>query len=350
MIGKSVRATIVPRAVLLSSGVVDTATFQSSTGTIPVLGHLPGNALIAPAQQFSSGLGGELQLVGSKIGVAVGYTPYTFLVSNVTGRFRWRPAAGHFTLFADRDTVKDTQLSYAGIRDPASITGLYSGDIWGGVVSTTGGARLDIGNEKSGLYLSADGGTLSGYQVLDNRKFEGSMGAYFLVARWPDLGSLNVGAGIFGMHYDHNERGMTFGQGGYFSPNIYFLASVPVSWTGHYGNDFHYTVNGSAGLQTFQEASAPYYPLDRASQLGSGNAYYSQRSNTGLNYGIDSEASYRATDHWFVGGFFTGNNTNNYNTVTGGFFVRYLFKPQIGADLNPTGLFPINDNRPLKVP
>lgn len=176
------------------------------------------------------------------------------------------------------------------------------------------------------------------------------MGAYFLVARWPDLGSLNVGAGIFGMHYDHNERGMTFGQGGYFSPNIYFLASVPVSWTGHYGNDFHYTVNGSAGLQTFQEASAPYFPLDRASQLGSGNAYYSQRSNTGLNYGIDSEASYRATDHWFVGGFFTGNNTNNYNTVTGGFFVRYLLKPQIGADLNPTGLFPINDNRPLKVP
>lgn len=147
VIGKSVRATIVPRAIFLSSGVVDTATFQSSTGTIPVLGHLPGNALVAPAQQFAGGLGGELQLTGSNIGVAVGYTPYTFLVSNVTGRFRWRPARGHFTLFADRDTVKDTQLSYAGIRDPASITGLYSGDIWGGVVSTTGGARLDIGNE-----------------------------------------------------------------------------------------------------------------------------------------------------------------------------------------------------------
>jgi len=37
------------------------------------------------------------------------------------------------------------------------------------VISTTGGARIDVGGEKSGLYISADGGTLTGYHVVDNK-------------------------------------------------------------------------------------------------------------------------------------------------------------------------------------
>ena len=72
------------------------------------------------------------------------------------------------------------------------------------------------------------------------------------------------------MHYQYNERGMTYGQGGYFSPNVYFLAGVPVTFNGHYKTDFHYTINGSVGLQTFQESSALYFPLpsDRGTQTG----------------------------------------------------------------------------------
>ena len=83
--------------------------------------------------------------------------------------------------------VKDTQLSYAGLRDPGSVTHVYSGNIWGGVISTTGGARIDVGGEKSGLYISADGGTLTGYHVLDNKKYEGLMGAYFRVPAGPAM-------------------------------------------------------------------------------------------------------------------------------------------------------------------
>jgi hypothetical protein len=90
-------------------------------GTVPVLGTLPANALTAPAQQFASGIGGEFQLTTANIGLAVGYTPYEFLVSNITGRVQLRPFGGHFTLFGDPDTVKDTQLSYAGLRDPGTV-------------------------------------------------------------------------------------------------------------------------------------------------------------------------------------------------------------------------------------
>ena len=350
VLGKTLRATIVPKAVFLNSGTVDNVSFQNSTGTIPVLGTLSGAALVAPAQQFASGIGGEFQLTTQNIGLAVGYTPYGFLVRNVTGRAQWRPAGGHFTFFGDRDSVKDTQLSYAGLRDPGTTTAIYEGNIWGGVIATGGGVRIDMGNERAGLYVSGDGAVLDGYHVLENRKYEGMMGAYFRVKNWPGYGNLNIGASFFGMHYDYNERGMTYGQGGYFSPNVYFLAGIPVTFNGRYGKNFHYRIDGSAGIQTFQEDKAPYYPLDRFLQTGSSNPFYAQNSNTGLNYAITSEGAYRVADHWYVGGFINGNNTNNYNTVSGGFFVRYLFKPQPEVENGPTGLFPTSGFRPLRVP
>jgi hypothetical protein len=350
VMGKSVRLTVVPRPVFLSSGTINTTFFQNSTGTIPILGTLPANAITPPTEQFASGVGGELQLTTANIGLAVGYTPYRFLVTNITGRAQWRPLGGHVTLFGDRDSVKDTQLSYAGLRDPGSASPIFAGNIWGGVISTGGGARFDVGSETNGFYVSGDGASLTGFHVLDNQKFEGTMGAYFRVKKWPGYGSLNVGANFFGMHYQNNQRGMTYGTGGYFSPNVYFLASVPITYSGYYNKNFHYTINGSIGIQTFQEETAPYYPLDRPLQTGSGNAMFPQNSDTGLNYSFDSQASYRVADHWYVGGFLVANNTNNYNTVSGGFFLRYLFKPQFPTEIGPTGLFPSSGFRPLRVP
>jgi hypothetical protein len=72
--------------------------------------------------------------------------------------------------------------------------------------------------------------------------------------------------------------------------------------------------------------------------------------NSGLNYTIDGEASYRFADHWFGGAFVSGNNTNNYNTVSGGFFFRYVFRAQRSPEGYPKGLFPMDGLRPLQIP
>ena len=358
VLGKTMRVSVVPKAVFLNSGVLDTTT--GALGTNPVLGTLPGNATFAPQQQFASGIGGELQIRTHTLSAAIGYTPYQFLVSNIIGRVRWTPGAGHFTFYGGRDAVEQTQLSYAGLRDPGSASTLFGGNVWGGVVETGGGIRFDSGDERAGLYASVEGTELTGYHVLDNRKYAGTMGAYFRVKNYPQYGSLNVGGTLFGEHYDHNERGQTYGLGGYFSPEAYFLAAVPVSFNGHYGTGIHYTVNGSVGVQTFQEDNQIYFPLDPALQatFTIGCTVVTNRScgqlpvnsNTGLNYSLDAQGSYQVNDHWFVGAFVTGNNTNNYNTISGGFFARYLFRPQFPTTDGPTGLFPIEGFRPLLVP
>jgi hypothetical protein len=313
------------------------------------------------------GFGGEAQLTSNTFSVAGGYSAYGFLVRNGIGRARWRPGNGHFTLFGGRDPVKETQLSFAGERDPGQPNVFTLGPIWGGVVQTGGGIRIDAGGEKAGIYVQGEGSVLTGYHVQQNDKYDGTMGAYFRVHVYPEFGTLNIGGTIYGEHYNYNERIESYGWGGYFSPNIYFLFAVPVTFTGHYKENLHYLINGSVGVQTFEESAEPYYPLDPALQLNlqsnvgtacTGIAvgaaqpcgYIPYNSNTGLNYSIDAKVAYSVTDHWFIGGFITGNNTNNYNTISGGFFARYTFRTQTQTVAYPTGLFPVTGFRPLRVP
>ncbi len=360
--GKAFRFSVVPRAVFLQSGTIDSSRYGN--GGAPYLGTLTANAINTPAPQYASGIGGELQMVTQNIGLAAGYTPYEFLVNNFTARGRYRIFGGPFTVFGERDSVKETQLSYAGLRDPGSVTLLNSGNIWGGVVATGGGLRFDHGNERAGLYLSGDGAALTGFHVLDNRRYEGTAGAYFRVKQFPGVGTLNIGASLFAMHFDHNERALTYGNGGYFSPEIYFLGAVPITFTGFYKNKLHYVVQAALGVQTFQEDTAPLFPLDAATQTNAqsgctlvqlanhtcGNAEAPVNTDTGFNFSIQAQASYRLTEHFFVGGALEANNTNNYNVVQPTVFLRYTFRAQYPTDDYPTGLFPVSGFRPLRVP
>ncbi|MDR3736786.1 MAG: cellulose synthase subunit BcsC-related outer membrane protein, partial [Acidobacteriaceae bacterium] len=368
VLAKTVRLSIVPRAVILNAGIPDGTPYSGSptlSNPVPFLGSGPINALGAAVQQPATGVGGEAQLVTQNFGLAVGYTPYEFLVRNIIGHARWKVFGGPITLFADRDNVKDTILSYAGLRDTANSTLVNGGPIWGGVVQTGGGIRFDKGNEKSGLYVSMEGADVSGYNVLDNRKYDGTMGAYWRAKVWPEYGSLNVGATFFGEHYSHNELGMTYGLGGYFSPEAYFLGAVPITFNGHYGKDWHYIIAGAVGIQAFEQASQIWFPLNQGAENGWATAICgtlpTSLNNTscantplstsiGANYNIDLQGSYRIADHWYIGGFLSGNNTSNYNTVSGGFFVRYLFKTQVATPEYPTGLFPHDGFRALRVP
>jgi tetratricopeptide (TPR) repeat protein len=366
-LGQSVRLTFIPSGVSLNSGRIDPATFSGQSSP-PYLGTMAASTAQPPAEQVANGVGGELQLATRNFGVSAGYTPYEFPVQNIIGSFRWRPFGGHLLLFGDRAPVRDTQLSYAGLHDPGTITSSFPGKVWGGVVSTTGGFRMDFAGAdgRSGLYLSADGGILHGYHVLNNAKFEGSAGVYRHVHTWPGYGSLTIWAALFGMHYEFDEVGLTYGQGGYFSPNYYFLASLPVTFNGSVGSKFHYVISGAAGAQSFQQSWEFYFPLDPILQFGfvpvSGVPCtsaqvavhtcneYPVNSLTSANYTINSEASYRFGDHWYLGGFVSGNNTNNYNAISGGFFFRYAFRRQHASEDYPTGLFPVEGQRSLRIP
>jgi hypothetical protein len=284
--------------------------------------------------------------------IAGGYTPSGFLVATFTGRFMWKPGNGPFTFNFSRDPVKDTQLSYAGLRDPSGNTLGSLGQIWGGVVADQGQVQYAHGDAMSGFYLGGGGQYLSGYMVQTNTRIDGSGGAYWRLITSPENGNLSIGVNFFGMRYAHNQGAFTHGMGGYFSPQAYFLANVPFTWAGHSGTRWHYNVMGSIGVQAFQQDLTALWPLavDKALETAMNNAMLPAKTSVGPNYDLRAQAAYQISPHWFAGGFFGANNSRNYSSVNAGFYVRYLFRAQPSTVAGPTGAFPTDGLRPFTVP
>ena len=342
MLGSGARLTLVTGPVLLDAGTANgQATLRQ--GTL--------SATAIPNTESASGIEGELQLRATHFAAAFGTTPRGFLVSNYSGGVYIHPPQGHFTLTLSRAPITDTQLSYAGLRDQGSISPLYQGNVWGGIISDAGELQIAAGDARSGWYLQGGGQYLSGVHVPSNKRFDGDVGAYWAVWHGPEYGRLTVGMNFFGMHYDKNLRYFTYGQGGYFSPDAYVVAGVPISFSGHYQQRFHYNFNGSLGFQAFNEESSLYFPLDSAVQAAEGNLSYPAMTTVSGNYSFDGEASYAISDHWYTGGYMDFNNTRDYASSKVGFYVRYLFQsePAFG-ETGPTGLYPVTGFRPLNVP
>jgi hypothetical protein len=264
----------------------------------------------------------------------------------------WKPANGPITFTAARDSQKDSQLSYAGLRDPAGNTLATQGQIWGGVIANQGNLQYAHGDEQSGFYFNVGGQYLTGYNVVKNQRIDGNGGAYWRMKRLPEYGDLNIGINFFAMHYAKNENAFTHGMGGYFSPQGYFLANVPFTFTGHYNTSLHYNVTGGFGAQAFQENKTKLWPLagDQALEVSQGNPMLPDHTSVGPNYDLHGQLAYQIGPHWFAGGFFNANNTRNYSSASAGFSIHYMFRAQPSSASGPTGLFPSDGLRPFTVP
>ena len=360
--GYHARITVIARPVFLDSGQADGTAIMSvqestisgtSLTTIPEpIGTLTTTDTTPPPQQNAAGLGGEVQLAFPQFAIAAGYTPWGFLVSTFTARLYWKPGNGPFTFNFSRDSQTDSQLSYSGLRDPAGTSLGTEGAIWGGVVANAGEVQFARGGAQSGYYFAAGGQYLTGYNVEKNSRFDGTGGAYWRAWTDPEYGNLSIGVNFFAMHYAHNENAFTYGMGGYFSPQAYFLGNVPVTWAGHYDGRWHYNVMGAIGLQAFQQNATPLWPLSAQKSLetSQNNPFLPALTSVSANYNLSSEAAYQISPHWFAGGYLGANNSRNYNEASVGFFIRYLFRSQPSSPTTPTGLFPYTGFRPFTVP
>ena len=187
MIANGARLSVIVHPTLLQGGITDSnATFQ--------LGTLPAGAVVNA--QSSAGVGGELQLRTRSFGAAVGYTLHGFLVENVTGRLLIQPDAGPVTVTFDRQSIEDSQLSYAGLRDPGSISPNNRGNIWGGVIANAGSIQINHGDAASGWYIAGGGQYITGKHIRSNTRIDGYAGAYWSVWNRPEYGKLTLGINL----------------------------------------------------------------------------------------------------------------------------------------------------------
>lgn len=292
--------------------------------------------------QAVSGLGAEVQLSTMNFGMHFGATPRGFPVKNLLGGIRFQPAGGPITLQFERDSVKDSILSFAGAQDPVSH--MY----WGGVVDNAASVAGNWGSEKSGAYFSTAFHELTGKDVAANQRVDGTLGVYWRLASLP-AGSLTAGANLFAMHYAKNLRYFTLGQGGYFSPQRFVLFGVPVNWTGNWRH-LQYLASTSIGSQSFSEDASAYFPTQPNIQ-GKAGPYYPRYSSSGTNYNVDFRLAYQLAPNWYVGGFFNANNARFYTLQSAGIFVRYSLRERpLDTDLKAPSLPDWKGKQPFGLP
>ncbi|RKP47767.1 cellulose synthase subunit BcsC-related outer membrane protein [Pararobbsia silviterrae] len=326
--------------VYLDAGTPDTTIYtRSQFGT----GLASPTQAVAVGSQSATGTGLSIGYQSRSWALDVGSTPLGFHYTNITGDITYHGAVNDlvsYQLAATRQPVTDSLLSYAGAYDARS------GTWWGGVMSS--GARAQIGwdDGTNGAYVYGSFNYLNGNDVETNTRAEGGGGFYtHLINAIDESFTAGVNAMFFG--YNKNLSGFTVGQGGYFSPQTYVALNIPFDYYGRTG-DLTYRVNGSLGVQHFNEDSTPYFPNNAQDQAGAEQAAAASvadnpgltatlpsQSKTGVRYNLLGVVEYQLAPQLFVGGVGGVDNASDYRQWYASVYMRYAFSRQAGAPLLP---------------
>ncbi len=302
------------------------------------LGNIP-----RPGSQTASGVSLNAAYAYQIFDGEIGTTPLGFRVENLVGRLalEWPGPAVPTTAYPPiplaptnvanpvtvrvegvRKPVTESLLSYGGTKDP--VTGM----VWGGVIKTGGDALVSYDDGDVGVYGGGGAWAIDGKSVQSNSEFEGLVGAYVRPYR-VGTNAFKIGLNLSYMGYDRNLRFFTFGQGGYFSPQTYFNVGVPLEYSGRSGR-FTYLAGGAIGVQTFNERSSPYFPIEPARQAALrgafGNlAFYPSRNVTGPAFNAKGQVEYQLNNGFVVGGLATIDNAQNFTEGIAKVYLRKSF-------------------------
>jgi tetratricopeptide (TPR) repeat protein len=321
---------------------IDVHSLTLTTGSPDGLSDSPFGTLgpgVRFSEQRASGYTAEMQISTDVAGFSVGTPPSEFLVKEWTGGLRLGRPNGPIRLMVVRDRVKDTLLSYAGARDPG--TGL----VWGGVVSNTASLITGFDLSGRGAYLALGGAIVRGENVANNWNAEATAGAYWTVSTGGPT-ALTVGASGNALHYDKNLSFFTLGHGGYFSPQRYWQASLPLSWSIRHTRVF-WEMLASPGFQYFTTEDSPYYPLGLVPS-SSDSLVYEGTTRKGANYNVTAKLEVRIAPHLHLSAFGAANNTRDFNSRTIGVALKLLANRLPGTtDLRVRAIPDWRGNQPL---
>jgi hypothetical protein len=186
----------------------------------------------------------------------VATTPIGFHVLDVIGQAGWLGVFGpwSFGLRGFRQAVADSLLSYGGLRDPRS------GVVWGGVRREGGQLDLDYDPGDYQVHLFAAYAAYTGERVAGNDGGQYGLSGMWRLHRTPRQ-TLALGINLFLMNYAENLRYFTFGQGGYFSPQFFLMAGVPLSWRFN-GDGWTLSAAGEVGVNWYQEDTSAMFPTN----------------------------------------------------------------------------------------
>ncbi len=303
---------------------------------------------IANQQQFGTGAfnfatAGNQSAQGTALNVRyaygdlsadVGSTPLGFRIQNVVGGAQWTPKLTDnvsLRIIGERRAITDSLLSYAGAVDPTT------GVTWGGVTRTRGRVNIEASAGLGNLYAGAGGGILRGTHVQRNSEIEAGAGGSYPVWR-NETQEIRLGVDFAYLSFDKNLGGFTLGQGGYFSPQQFFAAIVPVNFRHKVSDDLTYEVGGGVGVQSFRNRSSAYYPIDpglqaalvtrqsnAATVINGVGTIHSATHNTGIAGNAHAMVDYRINPNLHLVARVAVEHAGDYTEGSGLIYARYVF-------------------------
>ncbi|HBS27373.1 MAG TPA: hypothetical protein DD827_09670 [Gammaproteobacteria bacterium] len=300
------------------------------------------NSNISQVTGSSNGIAPNVKIDSDIWSVDIGSTPTDFNISNLVGGVSWRFPAYDYSLevSASRRAVKESLLSYAGAFDP------QSNQLWGGV--TRSGAQINYSTayKNSLFYTQADTYRLEGKRVLDNTELGLSGGL-----SWPilvtDEQKASLGIHLSVRDFKENLGFYSLGHGGYFSPSNFISLSIPFEFQKQLGN-LAYRINMSVGIQQFNQAATDVFPNNPELQTqlvtlaATDNALISRHARAETSNGVytlGGEVGYSLDKRLIIGGWTSLNNTNNFDEMAGGMFLRYSWDSLSQLQLLPKKSF-----------
>ncbi len=256
--------------------------------------------------QQDSGVAFTVGYADRTVQVEAGTTPVGMGETKATFRASVTPELSpgvQLKAWAERKPVTDSVVSYAGTRDPVS------GERWGQVMRTGGGAGFSYDRNGSGAYGEVAYNRYTGTNVRSNRGVEANVGGYLRVmkgARSQLTGGINANY----QTYDNNQNYFTYGNGGYFSPKSFLSIGFPINYSLK-SETLDIKANLTPGFQSFSQDEAALYPTDPALQAeldalkalnGDVRARYDSLSRTGFAISAGGEVYYKVTPNTQVGG------------------------------------------------
>ncbi|MES3081877.1 cellulose synthase subunit BcsC-related outer membrane protein [Sphingomonas faeni] len=276
--------------------------------------------------QHASGVAVAASYDSPGVRIEVGSTPIGFDNTEVTWGFTGKPKISRTVSaqgWVKREPVTDSVVSYAGTRDPVT------GERWGQVMRTGGGASLSWDDEGTGVYADVSGYRYTGENVRQNRGYQANAGGYLPLYR-DGHSTLTGGLNLNWQAFDNNQNYFTYGHGGYFSPQSFLSMSLPIRYA-YNSTRWEGRLGVAPGYQSFEQDRAPIYPTDPNAQaaldaLKARNtdvrSYYDSLSNTGFAFSADGSLFYRLSPNTRIGASASANTFGTYDDYRSTFELR----------------------------
>lgn len=250
----------------------------------------------------------------------------TWLLSGFITHGKWRES-----LKFEQKELDETMLSFVGERvsdGPLEIN-------WGRVVKR--GVEFGI-NYDANINLSLNLAyylQIIGLNVENNREKKVTATALYY-PKVESIAYLNIGAIILYDSYEKNSFSFTYGHGGYFSPQQFFLGALFAKFGDIINKDFYYQSKISLGLQDFTVNDSYKFPLNDG--VVNSTEIIKGYKDSGIIYKAALQLGYKINHNFDLISGISFETINNYSVQQISFAFVYRFGKRRYSDFNTFGL------------